>query len=331
MSNKEAVLFSGDKNNSETPRFKKPYNKPRRSNDYRHNQLGDQLGALFNLTKGREGHARDINSIGVEGVDHINVSRHSTTHLGFLLAPTTKLGFKLFNRNFSTVENLLMFYRSWCTIGSLATADYSTINEIRNGSLKDFPHFANIYVVVCLAYVSIFKKHTALLDAMDRNMLVLDSYKEQNKVRSRPNTGLILVRAINEAYSSVIEKRHPNLSIFMNRDDGNNYRAEFDKLPYNENFSLNEFIEMSFTPEAVQEYFKANYIYVEKPKEDEASESTEQDAKEDTPLESEDEKVDVNEDCVDIGSDVGLEISPDDEAASSLSATAAEVPAQQQQ
>lgn len=321
MTQKEAVLFTGDKQNNEAPRFKKPYSGPKnkRSNDYRHNQLGDQLGALFNLTKGREGHARDINSIGVEGVDHINVSRHSTTHLGFLLAPTTKLGFRLFNRNFSTVENLLMFYRSWCSINSLATADYNTINEIRNGTLKEFPHFANIYVVVCLAYVSIFKKHPALLDAMERNMLVLDSYKEQHKVRTRPNTGLILVRAINEAFSCVTEKRRPNLSIFMNRDDVAAYREEFLKLPYNEDFTFNEFIENCFTPESVNEVF--NKTYVEK--HDEELKSDEQESQEVTKEET--------ETVVDFGDDVGLEIVPDDEAANSLSATAAEVPVQQQQ
>lgn len=310
MSNTTAALVSSDKNN-ETSRFKRPYGQPRkRNNEVRHNQIGDQLGALFNLTKGREGHVRDINSLGVEGVDHINVSRHSTTQLGFLLAPTTKLGFKLFGRNFSTVENLLMYYRSWCTIDSLATADYTTINELRNGSLKDFPHFANIYVVVCLAYVSIFKKHQAMFKAMESNMLVLDSYKEQHKVRTRPNTGLILVRAINEAYSSVAENRKPNLSIFMGREDVANLREIYDDMPYNPDLSFNQFVEDCFAPDNIKEVYKQKHARQEEPQ-----------------LQPEEEVVDLAdsvitqeaESNVTIEETATLDPQPDDEAAQALS------------
>jgi len=43
--------------------------------------MEEQLGALYNLTRGREGYSRDLESLGVEGVDHINVSRTLITDL----------------------------------------------------------------------------------------------------------------------------------------------------------------------------------------------------------------------------------------------------------
>jgi thymidylate kinase len=71
--------------------------------------------------------------------------------------------------------------------------------------------------------------------------------------------------------------------------------------------------------ESVNEVF--NKTYVEKHGEE--LKSDEQESQEVTKEET--------ETVVDFGDDVGLEIVPDDEAANSLSATAAEVPVQQQQ
>jgi len=269
-----AALESGNNKGFNKPNYKKKPQKQFRET-YQHTQMEEQLGALYNLTRGREGYSRDLESLGVEGVDHINVSRYSDNRLGFLLAPSTKLSFKLFGRSFSTIENLMLFYRSWCTNNILPTADFNTCSEIRTNELTKFPHFANIYVVVCLGYVSIFKKLPTLLKAMEQNTLVLDSYKTQNGQRVRPNTSVILVRAINEAFSAVSENRQPNLSVFMNREQVNEMRHFYNELPYKEGFTLNHFIEDSFSIKNILAFYNREYVE----KEEEPVEKIEEEAK----------------------------------------------------
>lgn len=295
MTKDVAALESGiqTKGSFNKPRYNNNNNKnkpPRQFRDtHKPTQMEEQLGALYNLTRGREGYTRDIEALGQEGVDHINVSRFSNNKLGFLLAPSTKLSFKLFNRSFSTIENLMLFYRSWCSINVLPTADFVTGAEIRNNELQTFPHFANIYVIVCLGYVSIFKKYPALLKAMEQNTLVLDSYKtdKNSNSRVRPSTSLILVRAINEAYFSVHENRHPNLAIFLNRDNAQTMRDLFNDLPYNENFTFNNFIEDSFSPKNVLNTYNAEFTASEKEKV-EKNEDDKVETIEATPVDTED-------------------------------------------
>ena len=279
MNKDVAALESGNNTGFNKPNYKKKPQKQFRET-YQHTQMEEQLGALYNLTRGREGYSRDLESLGVEGVDHINVSRYSDNRLGFLLAPSTKLSFKLFGRSFSTIENLMLFYRSWCTNNILPTADFNTCSEIRTNELSKFPHFANIYVVVCLGYVSIFKKLPTLLKAMEQNTLVLDSYKTQNGQRVRPNTSVILVRAINEAFSAVSENRQPNLSVFMNREQVNEMRHFYNELPYKEGFTLNHFIEDSFSIKNILAFYNREYV-----------------AKEEEPVEKFDEEAKVDEEA----------------------------------
>jgi hypothetical protein len=196
---------------------KKP--KQERGNNQRftpvQSQIETQLASLFTRARVAEGHFRDITELGVEGVDHINVNRHSKTTLGYLLSTSAKLNFQVLGKQYNSIGNLIAYYKSHCTNEEVAMSTSDNGQHFTSEDFDRFPPFKNLYAIVCLGYWDIIKNNQELFKALDMNDLPLDSYIERKNVRSRHMTTNILISVIKEAHNAVKADRDPKLNAFI--------------------------------------------------------------------------------------------------------------------
>lgn len=220
-------------------------------------QMESKLGALFNRTRVYEGQLPDIETLGEEGVDHINISRGSKTRLGYLLTTNAEINFELFGTRFTSIDNLMLFYRSHCTMPVLATCSMNHARQKYTEQLDRFPFFQNMYVIVCLAYAAILKKTPELLEALNQNTLPLDNYYHDraSDKRMRRKTSHLLVRAVTEAHKAVRNRKDPELEVFVFRDMINGFKEAYYDIPYQENFSFYDFLYNEFSIKKVQERY----------------------------------------------------------------------------
>lgn len=219
-------------------------------------QMRSALSTLFNFSTQRSrGDLADLAAIGEEGVDHINVHRSSKTELGHLLSTAAELDFLLFGKRFTSIDNLMMFYRSYCTVEALTTGPVGLVREFNRNSVEDYPSISNLFVVVCLGYVEIFKRNPALTEAMAENRLPLDSYFTEHGKRKRHKATTTLVQAVQEAFNAVRDKREPDLNKFMFPD----FSRKMNTRATMEGKSLLEVVHSEFSPRAVREKFLENH------------------------------------------------------------------------
>ena len=209
------------------PGNKKPQGKGQKPNTQRHayshaqTQMESKLSTLFNLSTQRaRGQLAELKAIGEEGEGHINVHRNSKTKLGFLLSTAAQHDFTLFNKRFTSIDNLMMYYRSHCTVDALATGSVALARDFNRNRVKSYPSVKNLFVLACLGYMEIFKRNPVLLQAMEQNALPLDSYDllDQGKQRKRHPASGTLVSAVQEAFQAVRDNREPDLKKFMFND-----------------------------------------------------------------------------------------------------------------
>lgn len=221
-------------------------------------QMETQLSNLFNLSSQRtRGHLPDIKNIGDEGVHHINVHRHSKSKLGFLLSTAASHDFMLFNKRFTSIDNLMLYYRSHCTVDALATGTVGLTRDFNRNRAKDYPQLKNLFVVACLGYMEIFKRTPALMQAMDANKLPLDSYDTQSdtKLRRRHAATATLVSAVQEAFQAVRDNREPDLKKFMFNEVARSLAIRAGT----EGFTFEEVVRSVFSPRTVREKFLAEH------------------------------------------------------------------------
>lgn len=216
-------------------------------------QIESKLANLFNLnTQRSRGGLADLKSIGQDGQDHINVHRVSKNKLGFLLSTAALHDFTLFGKRFTSIDNMTIFYRSHCTVDSLATGPVGQIRDFSANSVKSYPPITNLYVLVCLAYVEIFKKLPDLLEAMRMNNLPLDSYYfPQKNVRQRHPASATLVSAIQEAFQAVRDNRDADLTKFMFQEKSRSIQTRSTL----EGKTFLEIVRAEFAPKAIREDF----------------------------------------------------------------------------
>lgn len=239
--------------------------KPKKNRGYKgprpqqaQSQMETQLSNLFNLSSQRtRGHLPDIKNIGDEGVHHINVHRHSKSKLGFLLSTAASHDFMLFNKRFTSIDNLMLYYRSHCTVDALATGTVGLTRDFNRNRAKDYPQLKNLFVVACLGYMEIFKRTPALMQAMDANKLPLDSYDTQSdtKLRRRHAATATLVSAVQEAFQAVRDNREPDLKKFMFNETARNLAVRAGT----EGHTFEEVVRSVFSPRTVREKFLAEH------------------------------------------------------------------------
>ena len=238
-------------------------------------QIESKLSILFNRTRSTDGYLPNLADLGEEGVDHINVSRNSKTRLGYLLSSGARFDFHLFGRRFTTIENLLLFYRTHCTSNDYITVDIFSKSKL-NQVASQFPPLYNMYVVVCLAYISIFKKNPELLEALNENTLPLDAYIERrDRTRTRHKASRSIIMAIQEAQNSIRDKRDPQLGMFMFRETSDKYN----RLAYETQQTFTEVVVNDFAPERIATRFKQEFPDFQVTLEEQATE-TKEDVKE---------------------------------------------------
>lgn len=193
---------------------KKPQNTGRRPSHVQ-TQIESQLSQLFNRTQVLSGNLPPIASLKEEGVDHINVNRRSRYNLGKLLSTGAELTFKLYGQTYASIDNLILFYRSHCSQPTIPMADQTANTRFFRTHIDKYPKFSNVFTLVCLAYIEIFKNNRALFEALLQNDLPLDSYVVKDNRKTRHATSQPLLLAIQEAFECVRDKREPRLQLFM--------------------------------------------------------------------------------------------------------------------
>lgn len=181
-------------------------------------QIEGQLENLFNRARSGDHILPPLEQYVQEGVDHINVHRNSTVHLGYLLSTQARLNFELYGLKFSSIANLMCYYRFHCMNEDIRTAELDPLNVYVNSNVRKFPPIANLYVVVCLGYMALFRSNPELLNALSMNDLPLDSYTESGGARTRHPSTRILIKAVREAHQSLVFERWPNLLTFVVKD-----------------------------------------------------------------------------------------------------------------
>ncbi len=262
MSNQSQVssLEGGNQQNRQSKKKnnqQRQQGKPNKAISHVPSKMESELSRLFNRTRSFDGNLPHIETIGQEGVDHINVNRDSKTNLGKLLSTSSGLRFTLFGTRFNSIEHMMLFYRTHASQGSVPSLDKSAFMAWRN-AVRAYPNFQNIYVLVCLSYVAIFKdpENAALLEAMNANPVPLDSYSTQEDgKRNRHVTSSTLVRAIYEAHSAVKDDREPNLTVFMFRD----LSDQMHHTAHSEGKKVNDVIRVFYEPATVAERFKVSH------------------------------------------------------------------------
>lgn len=243
---------------SKKPHAKKPARPAAPQRTKAQSQMESQLTTLFNLSTQRSlGQMPDIKDIGEEGIDHINVHRNSKSKLGYLLSTAANHDFLLFNKRFTSIDNLNMFYRSHCTVDALATGSVGLVRDFNRSRVKSYPMIKNLFVVACLGYIEIFKRTPALMAAMEANKLPLDSYDfdKETKKRRRHQASATLVQAVQEAFQAVRDNREPDLRKFMFNDIARSTatRAALAGL------SFEELVRSEFSPRAIRESFQTKH------------------------------------------------------------------------
>lgn len=239
-----------------TPSFKKKKNKTvKKPNDGVHSQIETQLARLFTRVRVNEGHYRAIEELGQEGIDHINLNRQSKTALGYLLSTSSSLNFKVLGHKYSSINNLIGFYRSYCTDDSLKEGETNQNQPFMVSRDGTSLRFNNIYALVCFGYWSIFKTQKTLFDAVEDNKLPFDSYIEQNNKRIRHQSTGILINAIKEAHLAVKENRDPDISQFVFPD----FLAPMKKKSKATGVSLFDILCEHFKPINVKQYYVENH------------------------------------------------------------------------
>ena len=218
-------------------------------------QIETQLASLFTRARTGEGHLRDIRELGQEGVDHINVNRFSKSTLGYLLSTTAKLDFWVLGHQYSSIGNLMAYYKSHCTNEEVTMAGTDTMQAFTSEEYDRYPQFNNLYAVVCLGYWAIIQNNPALLDALNINDIPFDSYVERKGVRTRHQASKILVRAIQEAHLAVKFGRDPQLNAFILDDTLRSLMSRSAR----ESVYLEDLIADMFRPETVRDSYLAAY------------------------------------------------------------------------
>jgi hypothetical protein len=220
--------------------------------------MESKLATLFNLSTQRaRGQLADLRDIGEEGVGHINVHRNSKSKLGYLLSTAATHDFSLFNKRFTSIDNLTMYYRSHCTVDALATGSVGLAREFNRNRVKSYPAVKNMYVLTCLGYMEIFKRNPVLMEAMQANELPLDSYDvvDNGKTRKRHQASSTLVAAVQEAFQAVRDNREPDLKKFMFNDLARSLSIRATQ----EGKSFMEVVTSEFSPRAVREAFNTKH------------------------------------------------------------------------
>lgn len=218
-------------------------------------QIESQLASLFVRARVAEGHFRDIRELGQEGVDHININRFSKTTLGYLLSTGAKLDFQVLGKKYSSIGNLIAYYKSHCTNESVVMATGDTSPHFSSEDFERFPQFSNLYAIVCLGYWDIIKNNASLFNALEINDIPLDSYVERKGIRARHQTTNILISAIKEAHSAVKGDRDPRLNAFIFDATLRALQRESQR----DNVYMETLIAEMFKPETVREaYMKAH-------------------------------------------------------------------------
>lgn len=218
---------SDDNNDRSNFKQKKKFNKNNFNNQKRvQSQMETKLSALYNKSITVDGRFPDINTLVGDGVDHINVYNRGETKLGFLLHPSAPLGFTVFDKPFNSIDNLMLYYRTYCTCESIRTIE--RVTNFHRKDISRYPRFENLYAIVVVGYAQVFKAHPELLEALNNNTLALDSYivrskKEGDKspgkeIKDRLSSAGILLKAIKEAQSAFNENREVRLSRFIHHD-----------------------------------------------------------------------------------------------------------------
>ena len=190
------------------------------------NSINEKLGKLFKRTQARAYgqvtnrqriHLIEVEDLVDDGVDHINVSYVAKTELGQLLSTSCCHKFKLFDIEFRSIDNMLLYFQMHCMIPEAAHVNLSGMRAIRRKAPMGLPRLRNIHALVCGAYFEIFKANPELIEALEQNQLPFDSYnfaEDQSRYRHLTKARKT-IQAIMEAWDAIANERAPRMSLFF--------------------------------------------------------------------------------------------------------------------
>lgn len=201
------------------------------------NQLSDSLAELFKISRGIDAKQKFNESIiasrtlprlredTVDGVDHINFFSIAKTELGSMLSPDDRLPFKFHSFSdgddgvvFSSLKNLWAYYRSFCLYsGMVDCTDYKIRKNYR--LLNMHPRQHNIFAVMVLGYYCKLLEYPVLAEAVKKNNLPFDYYREIDGVKDRLSVSKLLINGLREVRHALLNNTKPRLEYFLSEDD----------------------------------------------------------------------------------------------------------------
>lgn len=152
-----------------------------------------------------------VDSIGEDGVDHINISDRGTTELGVALNHKADLPFKhsVYDK-FRTMEGFWYYIRSVSRDDRTRTMDGHKVNKF--GSLLPCQRVDNFKYIILDANWQKIKSYPPLMEEIGKITLPFDSYRYHNNIRIRSTSSYWIIDGFEEIRRAIVEKREPDFT-----------------------------------------------------------------------------------------------------------------------
>lgn len=193
--------------------------------------MSEQLaGLVYHFPKKRSTHIPPLNSIGVDGIDHINIYQHGETTLGQALDRLADLPFKhnVYGK-FRSIEGFWHYMRSIDRDDTFRVLSGYKARQAGDSIKEQF--IENFKFIIADACWQKINAYPALRDELKELTLPLDAYYVHNaaqKVWIRPTNSMWLVPCFHEIRVALQENREPDFRFLMDQyfDGGKTQKKE---------------------------------------------------------------------------------------------------------